>query len=174
MSETEPASDESAQSGKSSDLFGGGFTTSEALKRIRKRLLHLTSRNRLLNFRWSKGRVLRVIDTVPDDLYRQLVIDGKTLTFTPVPDPPQSDYEQDGPVSRKPDVKKYAESLGININYELTTVPAKACKHVQSLHYPEDLERLLHKVNVKGTLLLRSAWLASTLCPVSFRGFEET
>ena len=145
MPETEPLYS-GAQPDNAGELFGSGLTTSEVLKRIRKRLLDLTRRNRLLNFRWSKGRVLRVIDTVPDNLYSQL-LDDKKLTFTYVPDPPIVNYEIEGETRRKPDVKKYAESLGINTSYELpNTFPGQAAE-IQTLYYPEDLERILRKIN---------------------------
>jgi hypothetical protein len=51
------------------DLFGGTFSTADALFSLRRRLLDLTTRNRQLSFRWTRGRVVRVVDTGLDDLY---------------------------------------------------------------------------------------------------------
>jgi len=142
MPETEPLYS-GAQPDNAGELFGSGLTTSEVLKRIRKRLLDLTSRNRLLNFRWSKGRVLRVINTVPDNLYYQL-LDDKKLPFKYIPDPPREKYEKEGEILRKPEVKRYAESLGINTSYELPTTSMERCAYIQTLPNPEDLERVLN------------------------------
>ena len=60
------------------DLFGGNFSTADALLRIRKRLLDLTTKNRLLSFRWTRGRVVRVVHAGVDDLYSKLK-DGDAL-----------------------------------------------------------------------------------------------
>lgn len=132
------------------DLFSGKFTTAVGLEKIRKRLLDLTTRNRLLSFKWTKGRVLRVIATPPDDLYASLFTNNKTLTFAPVPEPPLEDYEgedelQDNTRSlKRPDVKKYAEKLGIPTSYELQAAyPDNSLLEtglIQTLLYPEDLE----------------------------------
>lgn len=146
MPETEPLTNGAAQPNRSEELFGSDLTISEVLKRIRKRLLDLTSRNRLLNFRWSKGRVLRIIETVPDDLYLKL-LDDKKLTFSYIPDPSREEYEREGETVQKPDVKRYAESLGINTSYELPSTSTQEYASIQTLHYPEDLERILRKIH---------------------------
>jgi transcription elongation GreA/GreB family factor len=141
------------------DLFSGKFTTAAGLEKIRKRLLDLTTRNRLLSFKWTKGRVLRVIATPPDDLYSNLLVNNKSLSFAPIPEPPQEDYEgeskiydeQDKPITfKRPDVKKYAEKLGIPTSYELQSTYPDNCLLegglIQTLLYPEDLEGQLRKL----------------------------
>ena len=44
----------------------------QALDNLRMRLLDLTARNRLINFRHTKGGSLRVIDELPDQLLETL------------------------------------------------------------------------------------------------------
>ncbi len=53
---------------------------------LRKRLLDLTRRNRLLNFRHTKGMSLRVIDELPNQLVETLFSDTE-MKFEPVPEP---------------------------------------------------------------------------------------
>jgi hypothetical protein len=62
--------------------------TKKSIEELRKRLLDLSNRNRLLNFRFSdRSRThVRVIDVLPDVLYGKLV-DGKRLTFAALPEP---------------------------------------------------------------------------------------
>jgi len=72
--------------------------TKKSIEELRKRLLDLSNRNRLLNFRFSdRSRThVRVIDELPDGLYGKLV-DGKRLTFAALPEP------QDEPQDEKSD-----------------------------------------------------------------------
>jgi len=57
---------------------------SEALDRIRRRLLDLSRRNPLLNFR-ERRRDLRVVDELPTQVFKFLM-DGKEFLFDPVDD----------------------------------------------------------------------------------------
>lgn len=43
-------------------LFSGGITVGEAIERLRTRLLDLSARNRLLNYRHPKGRCVQIAD----------------------------------------------------------------------------------------------------------------
>jgi len=55
---------------------------------LRLRLLDLTNRNRLLNYKFAdrSRRVVRIVDELPDELL-QRVDDNKRLTFKPLPEP---------------------------------------------------------------------------------------
>ncbi len=61
-------------------------STEAGLEKIRTRLLDLTNRNRLLNFRHSKNSSLRVVDVNPNVVFRRLM-DLEKLQFVPVPEP---------------------------------------------------------------------------------------
>ncbi len=56
---------------------------------LRERLLDLSARNTLLNFRYS-AKVLRVVDEVPNQVFSRLVIDGKAFRFLAA-DPEQAE-----------------------------------------------------------------------------------
>lgn len=65
-------------------LFQSTLPIGEKLERARLRLLDLTARNRLLNVPRSSSRSASLIDIVDErasEAYRQLVRDGKALTF---------------------------------------------------------------------------------------------
>jgi hypothetical protein len=69
--------------------------TQKSIAELRKRLLDLSNRNRLLNFRFSdRSRThVRVIDKLPDVLYGKLV-EGKRLTFAALPAPPDEPQDE--------------------------------------------------------------------------------
>ena len=53
------------------------------LRAARQRLLDLTGRNRLLNYRPSKRRTIHVIDEIPREIFDILVLQEKTMHFKP-------------------------------------------------------------------------------------------
>lgn len=53
------------------------------LKSARESLLDLTMRNRLLNFRPSKRRTIRIVEEIPREIYDYLVLKEKPMTFLP-------------------------------------------------------------------------------------------
>jgi very-short-patch-repair endonuclease len=62
-----------------------------ALEKLRIKLLDLTNRNRLLNFRFSETsrKLVRVVDELPDELFRRLCdesVPAKKLFFAPLPE----------------------------------------------------------------------------------------
>lgn len=128
-------------------LFTGRFSTAAALERMRMRLLDLSTNNRLLNYRFPKGRALRIIDTSPSALFEQIYVNGKDVPVVPVSDPPKELYEDNEGRLIKPDVREYARYLGLNVDYELPAVATVTSSDAQTLHYPEDLERLLRKID---------------------------
>jgi hypothetical protein len=62
------------------------LTTLQSLENIRQRLLDLSKRNQLLNYK-EKARTVHIVDTKLDNLFNQLVQEGKGMTFAPLPIP---------------------------------------------------------------------------------------
>jgi hypothetical protein len=58
---------------------------SAELNRFRERLLDLSNRNPLLNYRISRTRTLEIIDEWPDQVFQRLVVDGKRFRFARFP-----------------------------------------------------------------------------------------
>ncbi|MBW6518346.1 MAG: DUF4011 domain-containing protein [ANME-2 cluster archaeon] len=53
------------------------------LEFARQSLLDFTMRNKLLNFRTSKARTIKVIDEIPSEIYNFLVLQQKKMEFLP-------------------------------------------------------------------------------------------
>src|ERR1041385_2177443 len=60
----------------------------EQLEAARKKLLDLSMRNHLLNYRQAKARTIRVVDEVPREVYDFLVLGERAMEFRPKPEPP--------------------------------------------------------------------------------------
>src|SRR5688500_15352811 len=121
----------------SDDFFQG--SVERGLERMRLRLLDLTNRNKLLNFRPTKRSTLGLLGHPLETLYDQLT-NGVAMSFKPVPKPPR-----DG---RSVTARAYAEQLGLPTAIDLPlddvagahSPPVRA---VQTLHFPEELESIL-------------------------------
>jgi hypothetical protein len=106
----------------SPEFLAGG--TEAGLEKMRTRLLDLTNRNRLLNFRHSAARSLRVVGADLDETFRRLM-DGGKLVFLPVPEPDIThELMPDATQAREEAQAKvspgdYAKSLGWDTSYDL-------------------------------------------------------
>ncbi len=131
----------------SAEFLSGGAAA--GLEKIRARLLDLTNRNRLLNFRHTSASSIRIVDTDLDVLFARL-LNNEEIPFRPVPEPNLPPVEPDATddETNKPLAADYAESLGWNTSYDLR----KPSKHnadsrfLPVLHYVEDLETLTRKI----------------------------
>lgn len=63
---------------------------------MRQKLLDLTHRNRLLNYKESV-RSIRIIDELPDEVFSLLVSDGKGMEFLPIPESQEQKENQEQP-----------------------------------------------------------------------------
>lgn len=111
------------------------------LERIRTRLLDLTNRNKLLNFRHSAASTVRFVDVHLNAVFRHLM-EGEKLAFRPVPEPDDEEY------SEKPTAAETAEKMGWNVSHELDELaePEDYDGALPVLHYAEHLDTLSRKI----------------------------
>jgi hypothetical protein len=128
-------------------LFSGAMSTADAIERLRTRLLDLTARNPLLNYKHPKNKCIQFIDGPFIDLvFNRLYEETRQISINYIPEPSPIEYE-----GKKPEVKVYAETIGINIetefepnNYDFT---GHQLNGLQALYYPEDLEKQLGRIS---------------------------
>jgi very-short-patch-repair endonuclease len=131
-----------------------------ALHNLRMRLLDLTARNRLINFRHTKAGSLRIIDELPNQLTETLLSETE-MRFAAIPEPTEEeliaagylafDEEKHGLVRQKndPSAEEWAKHLGFAIAYEVPEFSPEedAGKHtdnaIQTLLYPYEMEARL-------------------------------
>ena len=90
------------------------------LEELRSRLLDLTLRNNLLNYKPSPGRSIEVIDCDPASIYRALVLEEKGLKFYPASKATRGDPE-DKRIWKYPTfskTEKYADLL-LHTSYKI-------------------------------------------------------
>ncbi|MCY1260039.1 hypothetical protein D9M68_100220 [compost metagenome] len=128
------------------ELFSGEITVTEAIERLRTRLLDLSARNRLLNYRHPKGRCVQIANSPNFNLvFDRLYVDGKGVALKYVPEPPPDTY-----AGKRPEAKVHATRLGISTSFEFPRRAAVSDGHrlhgIQTLLYPADLERQMRKI----------------------------
>ena len=114
------------------------------VEQLRERLLDLSNRNKLLNFRHpDRSRTqVRVIDELPAVLYEAL-LSGKPHRFKGIPDP------RGGQPGAKAPIEPVARQHGLDPSFDLGVRRRgnEAAHHVdgfiQLLHYPSEMERRL-------------------------------
>jgi very-short-patch-repair endonuclease len=174
----------SIQPAQISTSFVAG-STEEGLENLRQRLLDLTLRNRLLNFRHTKRSSLRVIDELPDQLYHEL-IDGKTFRFIPIVEPTRHEcirYYQEQNISwrnQKPTEEEWATHKGTSTSFELSSSPVdiQAPQHtdtkIQTLLYPKDLEATLRKISGAARTAIEESGTNMLYLGVGFLEWKES
>lgn len=137
------------------------------LQNLRLRLLDLTARNRLINFRHTKGASLRIIDELPNQLVETL-LGGTEMRFEAVPEPTEEelidahylsfDEEKQELVRLKndPSAEEWARLLGFATSYEVpdSSPENDSGKHsdtaIQTLLYPYEMEARLKNLFSKA------------------------
>jgi transcription elongation GreA/GreB family factor len=127
----------------------------EALRQLRLKLLDLTGRNRLLNFRHSPGRSLQSVEGDLQALYERLVESNTRVrvTIRGVPEPSKSDWiVRDGRRVR-PDVLEWAALERISTSYDRAKGP-DAQATFRALLYPDDLAKHCRKIEREAKLAI--------------------
>ena len=156
----------------------------DALASLRRRLLDLTARNRLLNFTHGRTGNIRVIDELPDELYRLLLAETE-LRFAAVPDPSRAQllefgYLQLNPetgvdeqLRKDPTAAEWAAELGLATAFELPSPPEEGLvepKHrdraVQTLMFPAEMEARLRKLRNSAQTAIEET--GANICFIAF------
>lgn len=133
------------------------------LEGIRERLLDLGLRNRLLNFKSTKGKVVTLTTAYPDELYNELSA-GNKIVFKSIPFPRKSDLiehkllpeelleqiEELEPIHYRKhiDLKKWAEVWQLNTEEDIPEIMRSALQghSLTTTFVPEDYELYFNKL----------------------------
>lgn len=178
-----PSMEESEKT--NADLNGGKKTDtfSQALERLRRKLLDLSRRNRLLNFRLTK-RNIQIVDEQPSQVFDYMVSQNKPMIFEPLPEPKlnDEDYEATGPDGKQTKllkeeiVAKASEQAGIDISKELPgpygngdeVAKKHADNKLQTRFFPSELEKRLHKISSTARSLIEESGINQLFIALGF------
>lgn len=151
--------EEPGQEDANDGLFAGNLPIQEALLRLRLRLLDLTGRNRLLNFKHSPGKSLQFVNCSVDSIFSRLVDagPGAKIEIKPVPEPAKEDWSVKNGRLSKPDAKDHAVACGIDVSIDLPEVIRRSSRgdtQVQALYFAEDLGKHCRKLDREARLAI--------------------
>ncbi len=124
-----------------------GKTIEKRIYKWKEKLIDLSKRNRLLNFKFSKSLTLRIIDEQPPEVYKALVRELHSLEFLPIKENAENISEQE---------KKSLEELNEGIEFKAQEFKEYDSKQLSKKHTDkylqtklsvQDLNKVLSKIS---------------------------
>lgn len=166
------------------NLFSGNVPIKEALKQLKLRLLDLTGRNRLINFKSTAGKTLQFVHSNLDGVFKRMVIDaGKGVNIAVVAEPPRHEWELKNGRLVRPDAKTYAAKLGINTSYDLNPIGerelvtaggALPSTQIRTLYYADELGKHGRKLEREARLAIEETGSNMLYLVFGFLEFPES
>ena len=161
-------------------IFGGNVPIANGLNSLRLRLLDLTGRNRLVNFKHTAGRSLQFIHSNLDATFKRITADTtRKVSILPLADPDRSEWERQNGRLFRPEPKDYALKLGINPSYDLGreaqkgSSPPASGTQIRTLFYAEDLGKHCRKLEREAKLALEETGANMLYLVMGFLEFPE-
>ena len=155
-----------------SEIFSSSITKAEAIEKLRARLLDLTSRNRLLNYKHPRGRSVQIINNANINLvYDRVYADEKAVLLKYVPEPDADTYE-----GKRPDVKITADKLALDTSFEFEPYGSGGSRlsGLQTLYYPAELEKQLRKIANEAKTAIEETGMNMLFLILGFLEFYES
>ena len=155
-----------------SEIFSSSITKAEAIEKLRTRLLDLTSRNRLLNYKHPRGRSVQIINNANINLvYDRVYVDEKAVFLKYVPEPDADTYE-----GKRPDVKITADKLYLDTSFEFDPYGSGGSRlaGLQTLYYPAELEKQLRKIANEAKTAIEETGMNMLFLILGFLEFYES
>lgn len=162
---------------ESSSITSGDDGLSSALAQLRLKLLDLTGRNKLINFKHTAGKSLQFIEGQPSDIYKKLVEANakSTISILGLPEPTKRDWiERNGRLSR-PDPRDWANDQGIYTRYELPELDENIDEqpNVRALLYSDDLAKHCRKIEREAVLAIEETGANMLFLVLGFLEFPD-
>lgn len=160
-------------------LFSGMVPAQVALNELRLRLLDLSGRNRLVNFKHSPGKSLQFVHNSIEGVFRRLTEQSGRVTVAPVPEPGRVEWVVKNGRSARPESKDFAARLGINTSYTVNLQDPESPKlsissaEVQTLFYAEDLGKHCRKLEREAKLAIEETGSNMLYLVLGFLEFPE-
>ena len=147
-----------------------------ALEQLRLKLLDLTGRNRLINFKHTAGKSLQFVEGHPAAIYQKLVEANNkaNISVLGLPEPARRDWvERNGRVQR-PEPRDWAKSAGVSTGYDISGEGEDSDEsNVRALMYPDDLAKHCRKIEREATLAIEETGANMLFLVLGFLEFPD-
>jgi hypothetical protein len=147
-----------------------------ALEQLRLKLLDLTGRNRLINFKHTAGKSLQFIEGHPAAIYQRLVEANNkaSISILGLPEPSRGDWVERNGRLQRPEPREWAKSQGISTSYDIPGVGQSSDEsNVRSLMYPDDLAKHCRKIEREATLAIEETGANMLFLVLGFLEFPD-
>jgi very-short-patch-repair endonuclease len=147
-----------------------------ALEELRLKLLDLTGRNRLINFKHTAGKSLQFVEGHPAALYQKLVESNNkaNISVLGLPEPARRDWVDRNGRLQRPDPRDWAKSVGVPTGYDISGAGEESDEsNVRALMYPDDLAKHCRKIDREATLAIEETGANMLFLVLGFLEFPD-
>ena len=147
-----------------------------ALEQLRLKLLDLTGRNRLINFKHTAGKSLQFVEGHPAAIYQKLVEANNkaNISVLGLPEPARRDWVERNGRLQRPDPREWAKSVGVSTGYDISGAGEESDEsNVRALMYPDDLAKHCRKIEREATLAIEETGANMLFLVLGFLEFPD-
>lgn len=147
-----------------------------ALEQLRLKLLDLTGRNRLINFKHTAGKSLQFVEGHPAAIYQKLVEANNkaSISVLGLPEPARRDWVERNGRLQRPEPREWAKSAGVSTGYDISGAGEDSDEsNVRALMYPDDLAKHCRKIEREATLAIEETGANMLFLVLGFLEFPD-
>jgi very-short-patch-repair endonuclease len=147
-----------------------------ALEQLRLKLLDLTGRNRLINFKHTAGKSLQFVEGHPAAIYQKLVEANNkaNISVLGLPEPARRDWVERNGRLQRPEPREWAKSAGVLTGYDISGEGEDSNEsNVRALMYPDDLAKHCRKIEREATLAIEETGANMLFLVLGFLEFPD-
>jgi hypothetical protein len=147
-----------------------------ALEQLRLKLLDLTGRNRLINFKHTAGKSLQFVEGHPAAIYQKLVEANNkaNISVLGLPEPARRDWVERNGRLQRPEPRDWAKSVGVPTGYDISDAGEESDEsNVRALMYPDDLAKHCRKIEREATLAIEETGANMLFLVLGFLEFPD-
>lgn len=151
-------------------------TIVSALDQLRLKLLDLTGRNRLINFRHTAGKSLQFVEGHPSAIYQKLVEANNKgcISIQGLPEPAKSNWVEKNGRLQRPEPRDWAKTKGISTGYDILGLGDDSDQSdLRALMYPDDLAKHCRKIDREATLAIEETGANMLFLVLGFLEFPD-
>jgi len=145
-----------------------------ALAQLRLKLLDLTGRNRLINFKPSIGKSLQFVEGQDLAIFEKLVeaTSKASISLTGLPEPTRMEWEERNGRTQRPDPREWAKKNGVSTSYEIKPLEEPEA-NLRTLLYADDLAKHCRKIEREANLAIEETGSNMLFLVLGFLEFPD-
>jgi transcription elongation GreA/GreB family factor len=147
-----------------------------ALEQLRLKLLDLTGRNRLINFKHAAGKSLQFVEGHPATIYQKLVEANNkaSISVLGLPEPARREWVDRNGRLQRPEPRDWAKSVGVSTGYDISGAGEDSDEsNLRALMYPDDLAKHCRKIEREATLAIEETGANMLFLVLGFLEFPD-